>query len=159
MTPSPLKEAFEKILKNARESDEAKRFLPILESMREAMKELQDGGYRVSLEVRPAGDGFPRELNPAPYANGTMTIDGTSLDFTLSGHSNYSEYAILQTYMGNAAFRSQWYMSGALNIKDSVISILLEAKARQDMMSEFNMGPGVSRVLPTKPAGPAKLST
>lgn len=157
MINDKLKEEFDKIAKETRESDLAQKYAPILKDLRAAVQELQDGGFNVTLELRPAGYGFSRPLESAPYFNGTVTIDGLPLDFAAFQNARYDQYQTLAVFMGPAPLEDVWYRKDSQN-QDRLRKMLLGVKAKNDFLSESNIGAGFSRNLPGKPAAP-KLNT
>ena len=151
MKLSPVQEEFDRISADLRKDPALARARAILTQVQAAVKDLQDTGMRASLTVRP-GQYEAARPKENTIANGVMQVDDIKVDFSIAGQS---EYLAFNWFMGAVDLGTKWISNNTSGLKDSVRTMLLQIKAKNDILSEFNAGQGgVSRLASDKPAFP-----
>lgn len=111
-----------------------------LKIVRDVVRQLRDGGFDVSLEVRPAGHGSPLQDTSDAVVNGTLTMEGTEVEF-LFRKEGYNKYQYFHAYAGNTQIENVRFKSEDSDwLGASVTRILLGMKAQRELLEEFNVG-------------------
>ncbi len=141
-----------------------------LAALRDAVKELQESGMNISLEVRLRKNGSPVIRSEIPVANATTTADGDTLQWIIIGGYNKASliaHDASSPVVDFEAERKSWSgpwnppaTPGAVALKDAIMNALIDHAAQSKAVAEFSVpATGVTGTLDKKPIAAPKLGS
>lgn len=141
-----------------------------LTALQDAVKELQESGMNISLDVRLRKNGSPVQRSEMPVANATTVADGDTLEwFILGGYnkSNLIAHDASGTVIDFEAERRSWSgpwnapaTPGAVPLKDAIVNAIIDHAAQARAIAEFSVpATGVTGTLGKKNIAAPKLGT
>lgn len=140
-----------------------------LEALRDAVKDLQEGGMNISLEVRLRTNGSPRQVRESPLANATTIADGYKLEWVvaLTSYKKSQLGAFDDTGMvaDFTSERSTWTgpwpapaTDGGVPLKDAIMNVIIYNLAQAKAAAAYSVpATGISGTLDKKPLAAPKL--
>lgn len=139
-----------------------------LTALRDAVKELQEGGMNIALETRLRKNGSPAFVTEIPVANATTTADGYTLEWLVLGGYNKAQLIVIDASGRIADFESErksWTgpwpappTNGAVSLKDALMNIIIDNLAQAKAAAAFSVpATGISGTLDKKPIAAPKL--
>lgn len=159
MKESKISQRFEEVIADMRDSGGNRQLLQHLGEIRDAVSSLQDAGMDASLIVRPGEYEcpVPRDGNGHVLANGTALLDGLKVDFIIQSVSGDN---CLRAFAGKLMVAYE-YLRYDTDVKTVFTDALLKAKAKFQLMEEFNVEASgnvtTSKAIPVSP--PLKLKS
>lgn len=138
---------FDEAAQALREDGEYAKALTSLGIVRDVIVELQKEGASLSLEVRPgaAGCDIAFDGRASMFANGTIGVDGTNIDFAiLRGGGSLR----LSAFVGQANIATI-YLGDAETQKQKVAAMILQVGAQVRLLSDFNIDAAGTRGMST----------
>lgn len=142
-----------------------------LVALRDAVKDLQEGGMNISLDVRLRRNGSPLPRSDVPFANATTVVDGYKLEWIALLTSYKKSQLIAFDETGPVADltteRGTWTgpwpapaTYGAVSLKEAVMNIIVEQLAQAKAAAAFSVpSSGISGTLDKKPIAAPKLGS
>ena len=140
-----------------------------LEALRDAVKDLQESGMNISLEVRLRNNGSPLHVRDAPLANATTIADGYKLEWVVALTSYKKSQLIAFDGTGPVADftseRSTWTgpwpapaTDGGVPLKDAIMNVIIYNLAQAKAAAAYSVpATGISGTLDKKPLAAPKL--
>lgn len=136
----PLQERFNRQAAALRDAPYMQALRAVLQTLQEAVQELQAAGFDAALEVRPLGVGQAQKYHAPIHANATLKIDNTALELIITNPPMKEElYIAFQTGMQD--YQRLFDTANTAKLKDETIKHLLDIKARNDMVQGFAVAP------------------
>lgn len=141
MSQGSLSDTFSKVKDDLQKSgSHFNRSLKGLKVVRDVVQRLRDSGYDAALEVRPAGYKSPVQNLSDAIVNGTLTMDGTEVEFVFEKEGNNS-YQYFRAYVGDTRIENHRFrVEDADWLSSTVTRMLLGVKAQNELLVEFNIG-------------------
>jgi hypothetical protein len=139
-----------------------------LTALRDAVKELQEGGMNISLETRLRRNGSPAYRTEIPVANATTVVDGDALEWIILSTYNKANLIASDATGQVTNFESErdnwtrpWPLpptNGAVQLKVAVMDAIIEHLAQSKAAAAFSVpATGITGTLDKKPIAAPKL--
>lgn len=145
MKDETFREQFDKVAKELNDQRRNRMLTRVLEILRNAVQEMQDNGYPVTLELRLRDSCGPMHLNAderrQTAANGSIRFGegGPQLEFFFQQH--YAESVNFKAYIGTQEVISQQaYGEDIVHMQQGILKGLMMVQAEHEMITKFNLG-------------------
>ena len=139
-----------------------------LAALRDAVKELQEGGMNIALETRLRKNGSAVVRSEVPVANATTVADGDALEWIILSTYNKSNligYDASGPVTNFESARESWTgpwppppTIGAVSLKDAIMNVIIDHLAQAKAAAEFSVpATGITGTLQKKPLAAPKL--
>lgn len=141
-----------------------------LTALRDAVKELQESGMNISLDVRLRKNGSAVQRSEIPVANATTIAEGDTLEWIILGGYNKSNLiahdgsgAVIDFEAERRSWSGPWNAPatpGAVSLKDAIMNAVIDHAAQARMIAEFGVpSSGITGTLDKKPLAAPKLGS
>lgn len=145
MKDDSFRQQFDKVAKETGEHRRNRMLARVLGVLRDAVQEMQDNGYPLTLELRLRDSCGPMHLSAEERrqssANGSIRFGegGPPLEFFLQQH--YAESVHFKAYIGTQEVISQHaYGDDLMQMQQGILRGLMAVQAEHDMVAKFNLG-------------------
>lgn len=145
MKDETFREKFDKVAKELNDQRRSRMLVRVMEILRNAVQEMQDNGYPVTLELRLRDSCGPMHLNAderrQSAVNGSIRFGdgGPPLEFFCQQH--YAESVYFKAYIGTQEVISQQaYGEELVHMQWGILRGLMAVQAEHEMVSKFNLG-------------------
>lgn len=144
MKDDNFREQFDKVAKDMAEQRRNRMLARVLEILRNAVQEMQDNGYPVTLEFRLRDSCGPMHLSAEERrqcpVNGSIRFGegGPQLEFYCQQH--YAESVYFKAYIGTQEVISQHaYGEETIHMQRGILNGLMAIQAEHEMVAKFNL--------------------